>query len=105
MKKRRQDFQIVDHGTTLSTSNQTLFQNIVQFIPSRYRNKKNFKSLLTIISKKATSDPRNLPWPLLFSSWIKRMENYDLVKITNYLMKEPSKMPIHSRSFRNLLIN
>src|SRR5271156_5097210 len=105
MKKRRQYFQIVDHGTTLSTSNQTLLQKIVQFIPSRYRDRKNFKSSLTIISKKATSDPRNLPWPLLFSSWIKRMENYDLVKIIDYLMKGPSKIPIHFRSFRNLLIN
>src|SRR5271155_2109791 len=105
MKWKPIDFQNPDPGITPSTSKTTLFPRIVPYIHCRYQNKGNYRNSLTTISKKDTSDLPNLPWYHHFSLSTKKMENYGLVKIIRHSTKGPSKTPIHSHLFPNLLTN
>ena len=87
-------------GTMPSTSKTTSSLKIARFTPSLYWNKLNWTNSSRKTSRKDVSDHLNPRWPRHSFSSIKKMENYDPVRITEPSTKELSRMPIHYPDLR-----
>jgi len=82
-------------GTMPLTLKTTSSPKIARFTPSLYWNRLNWTNSSKKTSRKDISGHLNHLWPHPSFSLIKKMENYDPVRITEPSMKEPSRTPIH----------